>query len=281
MYSPFLFPGLWEDAQIEGLAAVAEAVHRHGCKLAVQLLHVGLRAGGGAQDRPGLRRRRDVVHGGAQPDPAGRVPGRADAQGARGARDPQILDGYESAARRAIAAGLDGVEFHMAHGYLPVAVPVAALQPAHRSLGQLLREPAALLGRGDAAHPIGDRRQGVARLPRSTRPPSGRATSSRPTSSASSPTSTPTRRRLRRASRRACTTRSSTRRWSTRRAGSGSTPATIKEVTDTPVLLVGRITTPRPPRRSAGRQGRRRDPAGTADVRRRRLGQQGRCGRGR
>jgi thioredoxin reductase len=31
----------------------------------------------------------------------------------------QILDAFESAARRAIAAGLDGVEFHMSHGYLP------------------------------------------------------------------------------------------------------------------------------------------------------------------
>src|SRR5438045_7012136 len=30
MYSPFLFPGLWDDRQIEGLAKVAEAVHRHG-----------------------------------------------------------------------------------------------------------------------------------------------------------------------------------------------------------------------------------------------------------
>jgi NADPH-dependent 2,4-dienoyl-CoA reductase/sulfur reductase-like enzyme len=31
----------------------------------------------------------------------------------------EILGWYESAARRAIAAGLDGVEFHMSHGYLP------------------------------------------------------------------------------------------------------------------------------------------------------------------
>jgi NADH:flavin oxidoreductase / NADH oxidase family/Pyridine nucleotide-disulphide oxidoreductase len=31
----------------------------------------------------------------------------------------QILDSYGSAAQRAAAAGLDGVEFHMAHGYLP------------------------------------------------------------------------------------------------------------------------------------------------------------------
>src|SRR3712207_6937039 len=44
MYSPFLFPGLWDDRQIEGFAKVAEAVHRHGCRLSCQLLHVGLRA---------------------------------------------------------------------------------------------------------------------------------------------------------------------------------------------------------------------------------------------
>lgn len=31
----------------------------------------------------------------------------------------EILDAYESSARRAVAAGLDGVEFHMSHGYLP------------------------------------------------------------------------------------------------------------------------------------------------------------------
>ena len=31
----------------------------------------------------------------------------------------EILQAYESSARRAIAAGLDGVEFHMSHGYLP------------------------------------------------------------------------------------------------------------------------------------------------------------------
>jgi 2,4-dienoyl-CoA reductase-like NADH-dependent reductase (Old Yellow Enzyme family) len=31
----------------------------------------------------------------------------------------EILAAFESSARRAIAAGLDGVEFHMSHGYLP------------------------------------------------------------------------------------------------------------------------------------------------------------------
>ena len=52
MYSPFLFPGLWDDRQIEGLAKVAEAVHKHGTKLCVQLLHVGLRASAVSKQDP-------------------------------------------------------------------------------------------------------------------------------------------------------------------------------------------------------------------------------------
>ena len=119
MYSPFLFPGLWDDRQIDGLAKVADAVHQHGCKLCVQLLHVGPARVGGVEDRPGVRLRRAVVHGRAEPGAAGRIPERADAEGARGARDRGDPGWYESAARRAVAAGLDGVEFHMSHGYLP------------------------------------------------------------------------------------------------------------------------------------------------------------------
>ena len=44
IYTPLGFPGLWNDAQLEGLANVARAVKRHGCALAVQLLHLGLRS---------------------------------------------------------------------------------------------------------------------------------------------------------------------------------------------------------------------------------------------
>ena len=52
-----------------------------------QLLHVGLRASAVLEDRPGVRLRREVVHGRAEPGAARRVPERADAEGARGARD--------------------------------------------------------------------------------------------------------------------------------------------------------------------------------------------------
>jgi 2,4-dienoyl-CoA reductase-like NADH-dependent reductase (Old Yellow Enzyme family) len=44
LYTPLGFPGLWNDAQLEGLANVARAVKRHGCAIAVQLLHLGLRS---------------------------------------------------------------------------------------------------------------------------------------------------------------------------------------------------------------------------------------------
>ena len=44
IYTPLGFLGLWNDAQLEGLANVARAVKRHGCALAAQLLHLGLRS---------------------------------------------------------------------------------------------------------------------------------------------------------------------------------------------------------------------------------------------
>ena len=44
IYTPLFFPGLWDDSQIEGLAKVASAVKKHGCAIAVQLLHIGLRS---------------------------------------------------------------------------------------------------------------------------------------------------------------------------------------------------------------------------------------------
>ena len=119
----------------------------------------------GAEEGPGLRLRCRVVHGRAEPDPARRVPERADAEGARGARDrrdPGCLrvvcaaGGRGRARRRRVP--------HVAR--LPaLAVPLAALQPPSGPLGRLVREPAALPARGDDADPGGDRRRAVPRLP--------------------------------------------------------------------------------------------------------------------
>ena len=121
IYTPLGFPGLWNDAQLEGLANVARAVKRHGCALSVQLLHVGLRS-----PTPFLK-----TDPARDPDeynpymlapsqvPAGEIPGGPTPKELEEHEIEYILQCYEDAARRAISAGLDGIEFHIAHGYLP------------------------------------------------------------------------------------------------------------------------------------------------------------------
>ncbi len=121
IYTPLGFPGLWNDAQLEGLANVARAVKRHGCALSVQLLHLGLRS-----PTPFLK-----TDPARDPDeynpymlapsqvPAGEIPGGPTPKELEEHEIEYILQCYEDAARRAISAGLDGIEFHVAHGYLP------------------------------------------------------------------------------------------------------------------------------------------------------------------
>jgi 2,4-dienoyl-CoA reductase-like NADH-dependent reductase (Old Yellow Enzyme family)/thioredoxin reductase len=119
LYSEFNFPGLWKDEQVEGLARVAEAVHRHGCKLACQLLHPGLRA------MPVLKK--DPAHDfdaewymvAPSQIPPGEYPNAPMPKELEEHEIQDLLVAYGDAARRAIAAGLDGVEYHMSHGYLP------------------------------------------------------------------------------------------------------------------------------------------------------------------
>jgi 2,4-dienoyl-CoA reductase-like NADH-dependent reductase (Old Yellow Enzyme family) len=119
LYSEFNFPGLWTDEQVAGLAAVADAVHRHGCKLAVQLLHIGLRGMAVIQKDPAYDF--DAAWYTVAPSqvPPGEYP---NAPMPKELEEPEIeaiLEAYAGAARRAVAAGLDGVEFHASHGYLP------------------------------------------------------------------------------------------------------------------------------------------------------------------
>ena len=121
IYTPLGFPGLWNDSQLEGLANVARVVKRHGCALSVQLLHLGLRS-----PTPFLK-----TDPARDPDeynpymlapsqvPAGEIPGGPTPKELEEHEIEYILQCYEDAARRAISAGLDGVEFHIAHGYLP------------------------------------------------------------------------------------------------------------------------------------------------------------------
>jgi 2,4-dienoyl-CoA reductase-like NADH-dependent reductase (Old Yellow Enzyme family) len=123
--------GLSHDKFISGLKEMAEAVHRHGAKLAIQL------------QRGGKIATEDMCHG-RQPvsSSAGSIP-MGDAMqdmgaveiprlAARFANMPakletveltveqihQIVEKFGEAARRVKEAGIDGVEIHAAHGYL-------------------------------------------------------------------------------------------------------------------------------------------------------------------
>jgi 2,4-dienoyl-CoA reductase-like NADH-dependent reductase (Old Yellow Enzyme family) len=119
LYSEINFPGLWADEQVVGLAAVCEAVHRHGCKLATQLLHPGLRALVYLQKDPAHDFDLDWYQVAPSQVPPGEYPNAPMPKELEEHEIEQILQRYEAAARRAIAAGLDGIEFHMSHGYLP------------------------------------------------------------------------------------------------------------------------------------------------------------------
>ena len=94
------------DAVIEGWSMVAEAVHRHGMKVFAQLYH------GGNQVAP--------LDGGA-PWSASTLPGWTlglPATPMTPLMIEQVVASFAAAAGRAVAAGLDGVELHGAHGYL-------------------------------------------------------------------------------------------------------------------------------------------------------------------
>lgn len=94
------------DRVVEGWGRVAEAVHRHGMRVAAQLFH------GGNQFDP---------LDGSAPWSASTIPGWAlsvPAQAMTTAMIEHVVASFAQAAVRAEASGLDGVELHGAHGYL-------------------------------------------------------------------------------------------------------------------------------------------------------------------
>jgi len=111
-------PGLYDDAQIAGWRAVAQAVHAKGGKIAVQLMHVGrishpdLLEGHTPLAPSAVAAKGEMfTHNGPKSLPVPRAMNEAEIA--------RAIASYGSAARNAIAAGLDGVEIHAANGYLP------------------------------------------------------------------------------------------------------------------------------------------------------------------
>lgn len=109
-------PGLHTDDQVAGWTLVADAVHAQGGRIVAQLMHAGRIS---HQAITGLR---PVAPSAVTP--AGEV---YTEQGMKAFEAPRALETaelpgvvaeYVDAARRAVEAGLDGVELHAANGYL-------------------------------------------------------------------------------------------------------------------------------------------------------------------
>lgn len=109
-------PGLHDDGQQAKWGEIASAVHEASGRIVVQLWHVGRVAHpdlpGGDPVGPSAIAAEGTAHG-----PHGTVP-LVTPRALETDEIPAIVDGFRDAARRAIAAGIDGVEIHGANGYL-------------------------------------------------------------------------------------------------------------------------------------------------------------------
>lgn len=114
-------PGIHSDAQVDGWRRVADAVHGEGGRIVIQIMHVGRAAVQANKDADA-----DTVAPSAIPC-SDKIPGPdgvpVETVLPRALETNEIagvVAEYVTAARNAIAAGIDGVELHCASGYLPM-----------------------------------------------------------------------------------------------------------------------------------------------------------------
>ena len=98
--------GIHDDTLVPDLSKLAEAAHRHGARIAVQINHSGRQTRSGLVERPLAPS--DVPAHGAKPA----------AHAVMHEEIEMLVDAYGQAARRARQAGFDAVQIHAAHGYL-------------------------------------------------------------------------------------------------------------------------------------------------------------------
>jgi 2,4-dienoyl-CoA reductase-like NADH-dependent reductase (Old Yellow Enzyme family)/thioredoxin reductase len=106
-----LFPvGLYDDAQIESWSKLAEVVHRHGAKVAPQVMDPGpeeiMLLTGKQPVAPSVVAGRGVFRSIPRELSVGEI--------------EAVIDDFAEAARRARDAGMDGIQIHAAHGYAMV-----------------------------------------------------------------------------------------------------------------------------------------------------------------
>lgn len=111
--------GLWDDGQIESFSKLVKAVHTEGALCGVQIAHAGRKAG----TSPALRGYAHAFEGTQDgwtlvaPSPIA-FPGLDKPSELDAASIDALVEAFAQAARRAVAAGVDVVEVHGAHGYL-------------------------------------------------------------------------------------------------------------------------------------------------------------------
>ena len=96
-----------QDDLIPGLTQVADAVHQHGAKLVMQINHAGRQTTSATIGET-------PVAPSAVFNPLTNETPRAFTE----AEIEDLIDAYAATAKRAVAAGFDGVQIHAAHGYL-------------------------------------------------------------------------------------------------------------------------------------------------------------------
>ena len=117
--APLLTPQLFNDANIKPLERIAKAVHEEGAKLAIQLWHSGVRGLPNPKQDPSAAVESTWYTLAPSQVPLGEYPGSSTPKAMSEQEIEEVVLAYAGAAARAIAAGLDGVEFHLSHGYLP------------------------------------------------------------------------------------------------------------------------------------------------------------------
>ncbi len=107
--------GIWSDAHVAGLQALAQRIKAAGGVAGIQLAHAGRKAGTASPWQGGkpLHRWTPVA-----PSPLAFHEGRPVPQELDEAGLEQIRQAFQQGARRALAAGFELIELHMAHGYL-------------------------------------------------------------------------------------------------------------------------------------------------------------------
>jgi len=100
--------GIWNDSFVPGLSRLAQAVHQHDARVALQLHHAG-------------RETMEMIIG-SKPEAPSDLPSAILNQPCEAmsvGRIAEIVNAYAMGAYRAKMAGFDAVEIHGAHGYLP------------------------------------------------------------------------------------------------------------------------------------------------------------------